>query len=114
MRLACGAVVVELGWASQSSLSFSIRRDNLGDFWVEDLLYLHRDQRYLSVPQAIQLSNEADVDDWFQFISAALHQYGDELLRDIPGAFHRLAHAQSERDAEYGAKMNAEHGASGP
>jgi hypothetical protein len=73
-----------------------------------------RDQRYLSVPQAIQLSNEADVDDWFQFISGALHQYGDELLRDIPGAFHRLAHAQSERDAEYVAKMNAEYGASGP
>jgi hypothetical protein len=40
MRLARGAVVVELGWATQSSLSFSIRRDSLGDFWVEDLLCL--------------------------------------------------------------------------
>jgi hypothetical protein len=78
------------------------------------LLYLHREQRYLSVPQAIQLSNEADVDDWFKFISGALRQYGDELLRDVPGAFDRLAHAQSERDAEYVAKMNAEYGVSGP
>jgi hypothetical protein len=114
MHLACGAVVVELGWATQSSQSFSMSRGDSGRFWVEDLLYLNRDQRYLSVPQAIQLSNEADVDDWFQFISGALHQYGDELLRDIPGAFDRLAHAQSERDAEYVAKMNAEYGASGP
>jgi hypothetical protein len=68
MRLACRAVVVELGWATQSSLSFSIRRDNLGDFWVEDLLYLHEDERYQSVPQAIHLNSEAAVDEWFQFI----------------------------------------------
>jgi hypothetical protein len=114
LRLVCGAVAVELGWSSQSSLSFSMSRSDLGDYWVEDLLYMHRDQRYLSIPQAIQLSTEADVDAWFQFISEALRQYGDELLRDIPGAFERLAHAQSERDAEYVAKMNAQYGPGGP
>jgi hypothetical protein len=110
MRLTSGAVVVELGWATQSSLSFSIRRANLGDFWVEDLLYLHGDQRYQSVPQAIHLNSEAAVDEWFQFISAALRGYGDDLLRDIPGAFDRLAHAESQRDAKYVTKMNTEHG----
>lgn len=109
-RLTCGAVVVELGWATQSSLSFSMRRDNLGDFWVEDLLYLHGDQRYKSVPQAIHLNSEAVVDEWFQFISAALRRYGDDLLRDIPGAFDRLAHAQSQRDAEYVTRMNDKYG----
>ena len=110
MRLACGAVVVELGCATQSSLSFSFRRHNLGDFWVEDLLYLHRDERYQSVPQAIHLNTEAAVDEWFQFISAVLRGLGDALLRDIPGAFERLAQAQSERDAECMRKMNTEHG----
>ena len=61
MRLACGDVVVELVWATQSSLSFSIRRDSLGDFWVEDLLYLHGDERSQSIPQAIHLNSEASV-----------------------------------------------------
>ena len=110
MRLACGAVVVELGWATQSSLAFSIRRDGLGDFWVEDLLYLHGDERYQSIPQAIHLNSEAAVDEWFRFISVALRGYGDDLLRDFPGAFDRLAKAQSERDAEYVRKINTEHG----
>jgi hypothetical protein len=109
MRLACGAVVVELGWATQSSLSFSIRRDSLGDFWVEDLLYLHGDERSQSIPQAIHLNSEAAVDEWFRFISAVLRRYGDDLLRDILGAFDRLAQAQSERDAEYVRRINTEH-----
>ena len=34
-----------------------------------------------------------------------------EVLSDKPGAFDRLAEAQSQRDAEYIAKMNATHGA---
>jgi hypothetical protein len=110
MRLTRGAVVVELGCATQSSLSFSMSRDDLGHFWIEDLLYLNGDRRYESVPQAIHLNTEADVDDWFQFISDVLRQYGDELLRDNPGAFDRLAHAQSQRDAEYAARMNAKYG----
>ena len=110
MRLTCGAVVVEIAWATQSSLSFSMRRGDLGDFWVDDLLCLHGDQRYLSVPQAIHLNTEVDVADWFRFISEILRKYGDELLLDKPGAFDRLAHAQSRRDAEYVARMNAKYG----
>jgi hypothetical protein len=91
-------------------VSARAEEDNLGDFWVEDLLYLHGDERYQSVPQAIHLNSEAAVDEWFLFISAALRGYGDDLLRDIPGALDRLAQAQSERDAEYVTKMNTEHG----
>jgi len=107
MHLTRGDVVIEVGWATQSSLSFSIRRGDLGDFWVDDLLYLHRDERYESVPQAINLNAEADIDVWFQFLSGVLRQYGEKLLRDTPGAFDRLAGAQSERDAEYAARKNA-------
>jgi hypothetical protein len=109
MRLVSGPVAVELGWATQASQSFSIRRGDLGDFWIEDLLYLHGDERYLTVPQAIHLRTEADVDAWFRFISEALGQYGDEQLRDSPGAFERLAQAQAQRDAEYAAMMDAKH-----
>ncbi len=112
MRLTNGAVIVELGCATQSSLSFSLSHDDLGHFWIEDLLYLHGDRRYESVPHFMHLNTETDVDDWFQFISDVLRRYGDDLLRDTPGAFDRLAQAQSQRDAEYAARMNAKHGQS--
>jgi hypothetical protein len=74
------------------------------------LLYLHGDERFRLVPQAIHLNNERDVDDWFELVSEVLHQYGDELLRDKPGAFERLANAQPQRDANYVARMNAKDG----
>jgi hypothetical protein len=95
MRLTCRAVVVETGCATQSSLSFSIPRDNQGEFWVDGLLYLNGDQRYQSVPQAIHLSNEGEGDNWFLFISGALREYGGELFRATPGAFDRLPYTQS-------------------
>jgi hypothetical protein len=111
MRLIRGDVVVELAWATQPFMSFSIRRGDLGEFWVSDLLYLYQDPRCQSVPESIHLNTEADVEDWFRFISDVLRSYGDEVLSDKPGAFDRLAEAQSQRDAEYIAKMNATHGA---
>jgi len=98
--LARGNVVIEVSCATQSSLSFSIRRGDLGDFWIEDLLYLNHDQRFESVPQHLELSDEAAVDVWLQFLSSVLRQYGEQLLRGEPGAFARLAEAQSQRDAE--------------
>lgn len=110
MRLAAGTVAIELGCATQSSLSFSLCRAERGNFWIEDLLYLYGDQRYRSVPQAIQLKTESDVDEWFRFIASVLRRYGDELLRDKPGAFDRLTEAQIKRDAEYAAMMNEKYG----
>jgi len=55
------------------------------------------------------LTDEAAVDAWLQFLSSVLRQYGEQLLRGAPGAFARLAEAQSQRDAEYAAKMNAKY-----
>ena len=86
MRLRSGAVIVELGWATTSSLSFCLSRDNR-NYWVEDLLYLAGDGRYQSVPQRIELNTEADVDRWLQFISGVLREYGDAQLRNSLGAF---------------------------
>ncbi len=110
MRLTSELVVIVLGWATQSSLSFSLSRGGRGDFWIEDLLYLHGDQRYRSVPQAIQLNTESEVDEWFQFIASVLRQFADELLRGEVQAFDRLAEAQAKRDAEYAATMNEKYG----
>lgn len=110
MRLVRGAVAVELRWSVSSTLSFQMTRGDSGDFWIEDLLFLQKDQRYLSIPHSLQMDTEADVDGWFGFISNVVHQYGDELLRDVPGAFERLARAQAQRDAEYVAMMDAKYG----
>jgi hypothetical protein len=106
-----GDVVIEVRCAAQSSLSFSIRRGDLGDFWIEDLLYMNHDRRFESVPQHLELTDEVAVDVWLQFLSSVLRQYGEKLLTGEPGAFARLAEAQSQRDAEYAAKMNAKYGA---
>jgi hypothetical protein len=56
------------------------------------------------------LNTESEVDEWFRLIASVLRQYGDELLRDRPGAFDRLAPAQTKRDAEYVAMMNEKYG----
>ena len=109
MRLRCGSVTVEIGWAVSSSLSFCLSRDDR-NYSVEDLLYLGGDKRYESVPQRIELNTEAEVDRWLQFISGVLRAYGDEQLRNSPGAFERLDRAQAQRDAEYAAMMNAKYG----
>ena len=106
-----GDVVIEVGCATHSSQSFSIRRGDLGDFWIEDLLYLNQDQRSESVPQHLELTDEAAVDVWFQFLSSVLRQYGELLLTGEPGAFARLEEAQSQRDAEFAAKMTAKYAA---
>jgi hypothetical protein len=105
-----GRVVAEVSCATLSCLSFALSRTDLRQFWIEDLLYLYADPRYRSVPRALSLNSESDVDQWLRFLSGVLRQYGDELLRDEPGAFEQLAHAQSQRDAEYAAEMNAKYG----
>ena len=109
MRLRSGIVIVDVSWAVSSSLSFCLSRDDR-NYWIEDLLYLGGDKRYQSVPQRIELNTAAEVDSWLQFISDVLREYGDEQLRNSPGAFERLDRAQAQRDAEYAAMMNAKYG----
>jgi hypothetical protein len=110
MRLASGEVTIELGWATQSSLSFTLNKTEARHFWIEDVLYLYGDERYRSIPQAIQLNTESEVEEWFRFISSVLRQHGEELLRNNPGAFDQLAAAQTQRDAEYVVMMNEKYG----
>lgn len=110
--LKSGSVSLELKCATASSLSFALTKDNLRHFWLEDLLYLHHDQRFESVPFSLDLRTEGDVESWFEFVAGVLKEYGRDVLTDQPGAWEQLVQAQSERDANYAAMMNAKYGRS--
>jgi hypothetical protein len=103
-------VFLELAWATQSSLSFALTRDKVHRFWLEDLLFLHGDSRYRTVPASLDLKTEEDVEAWFSVVSSILREHGQALLADQEEAWNRLAEAQSKRDAEYVAMMNAKYG----
>jgi len=110
MSLKSGHVFLELEWATASSLSFALTKDNVRHFWLEDLLYLYHDRRYETVPFSRDLRTEGDVESWFEFVAGVLKEYGRDVLTDQPGWWDRLAQAQSKRDAEYGAMMDARYG----
>jgi hypothetical protein len=110
VRLKSGHVCLELGWATASSLSFALTKDDVRYFWLEDLLYLYHDQRYEKVPLSLDLRTEGDVASWFEFVAGVLEEYGGDLLTDQPGSWDQLARAQSKRDAEHAAMTDARHG----
>jgi hypothetical protein len=110
MHLKSGHVRLELGWATASSLSFALTKDGVRHFWLQDLLYLYHDERYEKVPLLLDLQTEGDVESWFEFVACVLEQYGRDLLTDQPESWEQLAQAQSKRDAEYAAMMDARHG----
>jgi len=107
------SVFVHAGYAKTASSSFSLGliRDQ-HSFWIEDLLYLHGDERYRTIPYYIELKTEDDVETWFGFIAEILRTYGDKLLRGDNDAFLQLAAAQQKRDEEYGREMDRLHGIS--
>jgi hypothetical protein len=105
VKMSSGAVSVDVHWATQSFLSFSISDQDGNSFWIEDFLYLYRDDRYRTVPQALELATENDVNSWFQWLSEILRNYGNDALANRPGTFDQLAKAQLERDAEFVAMM---------
>ena len=108
--LSSGSVFLVLACATQSSQSFTLTRDKASHFWLEDLLFLHSDSRYRTVPTFLDLKAEEDVETWLSFVSRVLREYGPDLLTDQAGAWGRLAEAQSKRDAEYAVEMEAKFG----
>ena len=110
-RLSSGSTYVDLNWATNSSMSCSFGPEEADKvFWIEDLLYLFRDERYRTIPQQIDLETEAKVDSWFTFIASVLRQHGHAILSNSPGALQALAEAQISRDAEYAKGMERLHG----
>ncbi len=112
LQFSSGAVYVRLEYATKSYLScqFGPEPQSSHFFCIEDLLYLHDDGRYRSVPVDLGLKTSQDLDVWFGFLADVFKRYGQNVLKNEPGAFDRLTQAQNRRDAEYVAAMNAKFG----
>jgi hypothetical protein len=102
LRYSSGHVFLELEYASTSCLSCAFGSEKRPQtwFWIEDLLYLYKDNRYKLIPCKLSLNTAAEVESWFSKVTEIFQQYGHQLLADEPGIFEQLASAQSERDQE--------------
>lgn len=107
MRFSSGKAYLELECSSNPWMScqFGPETREQKHFYIYDLLFLYRDQRYRIVPEQLTMNSSTEVQDWFQFIAGVFKQYGRDVLSNQPGIFDRLKHAQAERDAEYAAAM---------
>ncbi len=110
VRFSSGAVFVQLGCHRSSFLSCSFGCEEGRNFWLEDLLYLRGDERYLEIPQILEFKTSLDVQKWFDFVASVFKRYGDDVLRKSPGIFGQLSSAQAKRDEEYADRMIGEHG----
>ena len=110
LRLSSGTVFVRLEYTQKSyrSCQFGLEAETGHFLCIRDILFLYHDDRYRSVPEDLLLNTSNDVEVWFRFVASVFRQYGLELLSNQPGLFDRLRAAQSKRDAEYVAAMDAE------
>jgi len=103
IRFSSGAVYLELEHAKDPALSCSFGPESNPKecFWIDDLLFMHGDDRYRTLPQELALDTEGDVEKWFKFLAGVFKQYGHEVLTNRPGIFDQLTKAQAQRDQEY-------------
>lgn len=113
VRFSSGAVYLALKWAKQydSSCSFGSESKHEKSFWIDDLLFLHGDARYRTLPQELTLNTESDVETWFKFLADVFRQYGHDVLSNRPGIFEKMEKAQAQRDQEYRQEMDRRYGA---
>lgn len=112
-RYSSGTVYVELQWAkkySSSSCWFGSESDPKSSFWIEDLLFMHGDQRYRTLPEDLGLDTEDEVQGWFTFLADIFKQYGHDVLTGSPGIFEELAEAQERRGQEHSQEMERLYG----
>jgi hypothetical protein len=112
IRFSSREVYLELEWAKKynSSCSFGPESNPKESFWIDDLLFMHGDERYRNLPQDLALNSESDVQNWFKFLAGVFKQYGHDVLSNRPGIFERLAKAQTQRDQEYTQEMDRLYG----
>ena len=111
MKFASDSVYIHLQHAKKSSLSCSFgRARERSSFYLEDLLYMHGDERYRAVPDEPALDTEAAVARWFAFVAEVLRTFGGGVLRGEDTAYTRLAEAQKQRDKEYVQRMERLYG----
>jgi hypothetical protein len=112
LEFSSGAVYMELDCAHNPWMSclFGPESAERKHFSIQDLLFLHGDQRYRTLPEKLTMNTEGEVEDWFRFVAGIFRQYGSEVLSNQPGIFDRLMQAQTQRDAEFVAFMNEKYG----
>ena len=112
IRFSSGRIYVELAWAKNvsSSCSFGCESNPDRSFWIDDLLYLHDDKRYKSLPEELALDSQNTVAQWVAFLASVFRQYGHDVLTDRRGIFDELAAAQEARDREYVEQMDRQCG----
>jgi hypothetical protein len=112
LRLSTGEVYIELAWAKQWSNSCVFGPDSPSQesFWIKDLLFMHSDQRYRTLPEELTLDTESAVEGWFRFLAGVFKQYGRDVFTNRPGIFAKLAKAREEWDREYTKEMDRLYG----
>ncbi|MGB8010463.1 MAG: hypothetical protein WCF68_02540 [Terriglobales bacterium] len=112
LEFSSGAVYLELVCANSPWMScqFGPESAEKKHFSIQDLLFLYGDQQYRTFPEKLALNTEVEVENWFRVLAGLFKQHGGEVLRNEPGIFDRLAQAQTQRDDEFVAAMNEQHG----
>jgi hypothetical protein len=112
LELSSGAVYLELEYSRDPWMSclFGPESAEKKHFSIQDLLFLHGDQRYRTMPEKLTMNTEGEVEDWFRFVASIFREYGGEVLNNQPGIFECLTQAQTQRDAEFVAFMNEKYG----
>jgi hypothetical protein len=103
IRFSSGDVYLELSWAKNVSSSCSFGRESNPSmsFWIDDLLFLHGDERYRFLPEKLVLDTPNAVEQWFGFLAGIVRDYGQDVWRNRRGIFDELAAAQAAKDREY-------------
>lgn len=112
LRFSSGSVYVELSHSVNPWLSCSFGPDvpDAPSFWIHDLLYLHGDEHYKTLPERMELNSEQETAAWFGFVAECLRTYGDAILSNGADVFQQLADAQSKRDNELAREMEMKYG----
>jgi hypothetical protein len=115
VRFSSGKVFVQLACVRyvSSSCSFGSESDHDRLFWIDDLLYMHGDERYKSLSNEVMLDEPNATEEWFTSLAGMCRQYGHDVFVDRPGIFEKLAMAQKARDAEYSEEAERRYGPGG-
>src|SRR5436305_7425436 len=103
IRFSSGTVYLELEHGKDHTLSctFGPESNPKKSFWIDDILFMHGDERYRTLAQEFTLNTESDVEKWFKFLADVFKRYGHDVLSNRSGIFEELAKAQAQRDQEY-------------
>jgi hypothetical protein len=113
IQFSSGVVYLELDGLAQDpwmSCSFGLESPKPHNFWIHDLLYLNHDERYLHLPERLEMKTESDLEEWFGLVAGIMKQYGAPIFEGNREVFESLSEAQMNRDKEYALEMERRFG----